>query len=105
VAATDDSHLYQRWGRSFEEDHDDVQVYRPADYPFPRARGRAAIELRPDGTWVEWAVGRGDAPTPYEGRWTPAGEARVRVALGEGERVLEVRSVGPDRLELAPVPA
>ena len=29
--------LAKRWAHSFEEDHDDVEVYRPFDYEFPPA--------------------------------------------------------------------
>ena len=91
-----------RWMHSFEEDHDDVLVYRPPDHDFPRARGRDGIEFGADGSFVEWAVGRGDAQEAVPGRWRPAGEAEtLQVTTDRGsEQVLEVLSVQPDRLEL-----
>ena len=91
-----------RWMHSFEEDHDDVLVYRPPDHDFPRARGRDGIEFGADGSFVELAVGRGDAQEAVPGRWhaTGGGET-VQVTTDRGsERVLEVLSVRPDRLEL-----
>jgi hypothetical protein len=93
--------LFRRWGHSFEEDHDDVRVYRPAEYDFPRARGRDGIEFRPDGSYVDWVVGPGDAREPRGGRWLLEGAGRIRVTTAaDQERVVEVVSVSPDRLEL-----
>ena len=93
--------LLRRWGHSFEEDHDDVAVYRPAEYDFPRARGRDGIEFRPDGSYIDWVVGPGDAREPRGGRWRLEGDGRIRVTTeADQERVVEVLSVSPDRLEL-----
>jgi hypothetical protein len=60
--------LFGRWLHSFEEGREQA-VYRPVGYPFPRARGRAGLEFRPDGTVVEWRIGPGDAGLPVEGQW------------------------------------
>ena len=93
--------LLRRWGHSFEEDHDDVRVYRPAEFDFPRARGRDGIEFRPDGSYIDWVVGPGDAREPRGGRWQLEGAGRIRVTTSaDTERVVEVLSVSPDRLEL-----
>ena len=89
-----------RWGHSFEEDHDDVLVYRPSDYDFPRARGRDGLEFRPDGTFVDWAIGRADANVARDGVWSAASGV-VRVTLDSGSsRLLRVVEARPDRLEL-----
>ena len=92
--------LAGRWMHSFEEDHDGIQVFRPVDYDFPRARGRAGIEFQPDGTFVDWAIGRGDANEARLGQWEPAPGGRIRVSAGDGPQVLEVVRVEPDRLEI-----
>ena len=93
--------LHGRWSHSFEEDHDGITVYRPADHAFPRARGRAGIEFRPDGTYIDWAIGRGDANEARPGRWEPAEGGRVRMTTSDGtQRVFEVLRVEPDRLEI-----
>lgn len=52
----------QTWWHSFEEDHDDVAVYRPDGFGFPPARGRRGLEVDPDGTLVELGLGRDDTP-------------------------------------------
>ena len=90
-----------RWMHSFEEYHDDVLVYRPADYDFPRARGRDGIELASDGTFVEWAIGRGDAQEAVPGRWRAAEDGALEVTTDRGgQQVLEILSTAPDRLEV-----
>ena len=100
--------IFRRWGHSFEEDEGDVRVYRPAEYDFPRARGRAGIEFRPDGTFIDWVIGPGDATEPVNARWQTEAPGRV-VASFEGEarpaRAFEIVEVGPDVLKLREVPA
>jgi hypothetical protein len=71
--------LFKHWQHSFEEDHGDVQVFRPAEYPFPPARGRAGLEFRPDGTSIRYAIGRGDAPSAQPGRWQMTGQNRLQL--------------------------
>jgi hypothetical protein len=93
--------LSGRWMHSFEEDHDDIAVYRPFDHEFPPARGRDGIEFSPDGSFTEWTVGRGDAREPVPGSWQTAGADAVAVTTDRGgEQVLEVVQLAPDRLEV-----
>ncbi|EHI45523.1 ulilysin [Rhodococcus opacus PD630] len=90
-----------RWGHSFEEDHDGVRVYRPAEFDFPRARGRGGIEFRPDGSFVDWAIGRGDANEAREGTWVPVDDGRLEVTTAAGDsRTVRVVRLEDDRLEL-----
>jgi hypothetical protein len=101
--------LFRRWTHSFEEDEGDVLVYRPREYPFPRARGRAGIEFRPDRTFVDWRIGRGDAGHPVEARWEPGDAGTVRVeragpaAAGAASEAFELIEVSPDVLRLRPL--
>ena len=91
-----------RWGHSFEEDHDDITVYRPTSFDFPRARGRDGIEFCSDGSYVDWAIGRGDAPERRAGTWAPGAAAqRLDVTTSTGDRkVMHVVTHADDRLEL-----
>jgi hypothetical protein len=89
-----------RWTHSFEEDHDDVTVYRPHGYDFPRARGRAGLEFRPDGSFVDWSIGAGDARTPRPGSWIDDDNLRLITAAGNS-RTVSVVAHTDDRLELA----
>jgi hypothetical protein len=86
--------LFRRWMHSREEDQGDLQVYRPASYNFPPARGRYGLEFKRDGELVRYGPGPSDKPEATTERWSPAGEGRVRV----GDRELEIVSVEPDRL-------
>lgn len=66
------SGLFQHWVHSYEEDSEGVAVYRPADYPFPPARGRRGLEFAPDGTFIDHPIGAGDASAAISGRWDAA---------------------------------
>ena len=81
--------------RSQEDDTANEVVYRRAGYDFPPSRGRAAIDLRPDGTYVESSPGPVDVPESATGRWTL--EGRRLVLEPDGERpghAWEVESAG-----------
>ncbi len=85
--------IFRRWGHSFEESTSEITVYRPAEYEFPRARGRAGIEFRPDGTFIDWVIGPDDARRGVNGHWQIETPVRVRVFF-EGDvrapRILEI---------------
>ncbi len=81
--------LVRRWWHSFEEDNGDERVYRPAEFAFPPARGRAGFELRSDGTLVDAPIGRGDAPRADAGQWALAGD-RLELTTARRRRVVIV---------------
>ena len=74
-----------------------MSVYRRDDFAFPPARGRRGVEFGPDGSFVEWAIGRGDAPEPRLGRWQSSGVITREGGMPGTARVV---SVTPDRLEM-----
>jgi len=90
--------LHQRWVHSHEEDRGGEQVFRPASHAFPPSRGRRALDLRPDGTYVESAPGPTDRPEEAGGTWKLAGGALELSASGGATQKLEVVSADPDRL-------
>jgi hypothetical protein len=69
VPAFDAAALHGHWVHSHEEDSEDELVFRPADYDFPRSRGRQSIELRPDGSYSERRPGPVDVPEESTGSW------------------------------------
>jgi hypothetical protein len=73
--------IFRRWGHSFEESTSEITVYRPAEYEFPRARGRAGIEFKPDGTFIYWAIGPADKRLAINGHWQIEGPGLVRVSF------------------------
>lgn len=100
--------IFRKWGHSFEEDTGDVTVYRPDNYPFPRARGRAGIEFRPDGIFIDWVIGPGDAHRAISGHWRMEGLGRVRVYFDgnvRAPRVLEILQCDAAVLKVRQQPA
>ena len=95
--------LFQRWTHSFEEDAASMEVYRPADYDFPAARGRGGIEFQPGGEFIRWAVGRGDTNEPVQGRWREE-NADVLVIEQPGNpypvRILQIVELTPAVLKI-----
>jgi hypothetical protein len=92
--------LGQRWVHAHEEDTGDEMVFRPADYPFPPARGRQRLEFKPDGTFLESVPGPADAPEARAGSWkVKDGKLLIESDRApEGTRMLEITSVDKDRL-------
>ncbi len=85
--------IFRRWSQSFEESTGEITVYRPAEYKFPRARGREGIEFRPDGTFIYWAIGPSDALRGINGLWQMEGSGRVHLSFEGNVRtplVLEI---------------
>jgi hypothetical protein len=72
-----------------------VTVYRRDDFAFPPARGRRGVEFHADGSFTDWAIGRGDAPEGRAGRWSPSGQVS-RGAASSGSIV----AVTPELLEI-----
>jgi len=94
--------LIGTWVHSYEEDTDDMAVYRPASHPLPPARGRRGLEFAADGTVTERPLGHGDAPGTRTGRWTPVATDGSRLALtfSGAERQLEVLYVDQEVLKV-----
>ena len=61
--------LTQTWRHSQEEDQGAVQVYRPASYSFPPARGREGYTFAPNGQLTKLAIAPTDGTLPLPGRW------------------------------------
>ena len=77
--------IYKKWAHSFEEDNE-VHVYRPAQYEFPRARGRDGIEFKQDGTFVDWVVGPGHANRANTGKWQVNEEGNVKISFEDNTK-------------------
>jgi hypothetical protein len=59
-------------------------VYRPKGYAFPRARGREGFDLKDDGEYVRYDIGRGDGNVGVKGTWKQVGPRVIEVSTGEG---------------------
>ncbi|MGV1004793.1 MAG: hypothetical protein ACOYEV_08495 [Candidatus Nanopelagicales bacterium] len=94
--------ISRAWAHSQEEDHDGLQVYRPAEFDFPPARGRQGFTLGSEGRLVQTRPGPDDRPAATVGRWSYVGTRLVIEPAGGPARVYEVQSVGADLLLLRP---
>ncbi len=68
--------IYRIWTHSVEEDTATVEVYRPADYAFPPARGRRGFEVKKKGGFVAHEIAPTDGVEEVDGKWE-CGEANV----------------------------
>ncbi|TMK24696.1 MAG: hypothetical protein E6G64_17025 [Actinobacteria bacterium] len=90
--------LQRHWVHSHEEDAEGEMVFRPASYGFPPSRGRAALDLRADGSYTESAPGPTDRPESAEGTWKLDGDELELNAADGSKRVLEIAAAEGDRL-------
>ncbi len=58
------------WIRSFEDDKEGAQAYRPETYKFPPARGREGWEFKKDETLTKQAIAPTDGYISQRGKWT-----------------------------------
>ena len=103
-----DAALHRTWIHAFEEDDGSTETYRPRGHRLPPARGRKAMELRSDGTFVDWPIGPADRAIGAHGRWSEAGPDRIRVEFPDEDRpprVLEIVELGSDILTIRVVEA
>ncbi len=77
--------IFKHWIHSYEEDTEDVQVFRPSDYKFPRARGRYGFEIKEDGEFIQYRIGPTDRPEKVLGRWKAEGKDKISVSFDDKE--------------------
>ena len=79
--------IFGIWLHSHEEDTQTTTVYRTRGYTFPPARGRDAVEFRPDGTFIQYGSGPDDRGQAVTGRWHDLGGGRIQIIVPQdGER-------------------
>jgi hypothetical protein len=52
--------IYNHWIHSHEEDFQGKKVYRPSTFNFPPSRGRQGFEIKINGEFVQYIIGRSD---------------------------------------------
>jgi hypothetical protein len=98
------ANLAKMWVHSHEEDKEGTQVFRPANYPFPAARGRDALELKANGSLVKLVPGPDDrASTLPAGSWKVEGKKLILQQQGGTSKEYAIESVDPDKLLLRPL--
>lgn len=95
--------LLRTWRHSQEEDQGTMQVYRPATYTFPPARGRQGLVFEADGRLTKLAIAPTDGALPLAGHWSwdNAHVLHLRVDGPPPEDYrLEVVELTPDMLKV-----
>lgn len=85
--------LRRSWGHSREEDSAGVEVWRPAGYPFPLARGRNWFELREDGSATFFGPGPDDRSSATLGFWTVTGDDEFELRHSDNALSLRLKIV------------
>ena len=62
--------LFQKWTHSYEDDRNNIQVYRPVDYDFPPARGRDGLAFQDHGVYIRYPIGPADRNLEVVGTWS-----------------------------------
>lgn len=94
--------LLGTWIHSHEENRDEVQVFRPEEYPFPPSRGRTSFTLHADGSALTGQPGPDDRGVDAGGTWTFDGSV-LSIRSPEWTATYEVLAADKEHLELRPV--
>lgn len=95
--------LMRTWRHSQEEDQGAVQVYRPATYAFPPARGREGYTFVPGGQLTKLAIAPTDGTLPLPGHWRWVGTRALHLTFEDASQQdcrLEVLELTPDVLKV-----
>ncbi|MTD15410.1 hypothetical protein GIS00_15845 [Nakamurella sp. YIM 132087] len=96
---THPAELVGSWVHAHEEDHDGLQVYRPAGTPLPPSRGRSSFTLLADGGAALGSPGPDDRGATADGTWSLTGSV-LAVRTPGVELDLDVVTTAPDRLDV-----
>ncbi|WP_338768214.1 hypothetical protein WAF17_07350 [Bernardetia sp. ABR2-2B] len=94
------------WIRSFEDDKNGTEAYRPETYEFPPARGREGWKFEEDGTLKKQAIAATDGYVGKEGTWTFSNENNqniIHISLKDIKSSYEIISVSDSILFVKPV--
>jgi hypothetical protein len=95
--------LTQTWRHSQEEDQGAVQVYRPASYTFPPARGRDGYTFVSGGQLTKLAIAPTDGILPLPGHWRWVNARALHLTFDDSSQQdcrLEVLELTPDVLKI-----
>lgn len=86
------------WTHVHEEDHGELQVYRPSGADLPPARGRTTLDLSPDGALRRRTPGPDDRSVVRGGTWELRGR-RLMIRPEDGLPLdFDIELLEPDRL-------
>jgi hypothetical protein len=81
------SEIYEKhWLHSHEEDKDDVLVYHPSTFNFPRSRGRRGFEIKKSGEFIRHGIAPDDRPNKSYGQWVIEEPNVIRVEFPDKDK-------------------
>jgi hypothetical protein len=103
--------LFRKWLHSYEEDYEDVQVFRPNDFGFPPSRmPRDGYRFGKDGQVTRYIPGPTDALDAVEGRFRQSGDSMLALYFAHeaikgfsisiiycDEKSLKIKTIGENR--------
>jgi hypothetical protein len=98
--------VYGTWRHSYEEDDEDITVFRPASYSFAPSRGRDRLEIKPDGTFKRSVPARGDGLDTISGEWKLKENNQIKFTYnseGSSPHKIEITECSDDILKVRKV--
>jgi hypothetical protein len=95
--------IFKHWIHSYEEDSDQVMVFRPVGHEFPLSRGRDGFEIRRGGRFILHSFGPTDQSISIVGTWRVTGHLQIGVTFPKekpSSRVLTILSVTEEILRV-----
>ncbi|MDR4511924.1 MAG: hypothetical protein MRJ93_09505 [Nitrososphaeraceae archaeon] len=75
--------IYNHWIHSYEEDSLGKKVYRPSTFKFPPSRGRQGFEIKRNGTFVQYIIGRTDRQEKLIGTYKFLDQNTLSISLSD----------------------
>lgn len=75
--------LFKHWIHSQEDDDNkaNISVFRPSNFQFPPSRGRRGFEIKKNGEFIMYEIGRTDKPVKIVGHFKVESPNMISVYL------------------------
>ncbi|NMG06887.1 hypothetical protein [Brasilonema sp. UFV-L1] len=77
--------IFQSWISSYEEDEEDVRVYRTAEFQFPPARFREKLNFKENGEFILTVPAATDGDQEILGTWESSVKDKILVQFPNSE--------------------
>lgn len=71
--------IFKSWINSYEENEQDLIVYRLEGFPFPPARFREKLNFKENGEFILTVPGATDVPEEIQGTWESSVKDKILV--------------------------
>ena len=95
--------IFKTWQHSYEEDVEDVRVYRPSGFNFPPTFFREAMTFKRNGEFLLTVPGPADVPELIVGTWQAETSNQIRVRFERNQRepfTLQIISIDQEVLKV-----